>query len=93
MSVSQLTGVQLVDFVCSSIPLVLFDNPEIFKYVNTMFLLSPHFCLKIGFICDLSAARNDSWMSRKNSTRTEQIRIQSNLNETMEIRDMGSLSQ
>ena len=52
MSVSRLIGVQLVVFFCSSIPVVLLDNPS-----------SPDLCFIIGFFCDLSVARNDSWMS------------------------------
>ena len=63
MSVSWLTGVQLVVLFCSSIPVVLFDKPWIAKYLNTLYLLSPHLCFIIGFICDLFVARNDSWMS------------------------------
>ena len=51
---------------------MLFDNQGISKYLNTLFLLSPHFCI-IDFICDLSVARNDSWMSQKTATRTQQI--------------------
>ena len=47
----------------SSIPVVLLANPGISKCLNKLFLLSPQFCFIIGFICDLSVARNDSWMS------------------------------
>ena len=47
-------------FFCSSIPLVLLDDQGISKYLN-IFLLSPHLCFIIGFICDLFVARNDSW--------------------------------
>ena len=50
-------------FLCSSIPVVLFDNPRISECLNTLFLYSPHLCFIIGFISDLSAACNDSWMS------------------------------
>ena len=60
MSVSRLTGVQLLVFLCSSISVMLFDNPRI----NTLFLLSS-FCFNTGFICNLLVAHNDS--------RTEQI--------------------
>ena len=42
------------------------------KCLNTLFLLISHFCFIIGFFCDLSVARNDSWMSYT-STWTEQI--------------------
>ena len=62
-------------FFSSSIPMVLFDNPGISKCLNTLFLLSPHFCVIIGFICDLYVARNDSWMRFKTSTRTKQIYV------------------
>ena len=50
-------------FVCSSIPVVLFDTPEISKYLKTLFLLSPHLYFITGFICDLFVAHNESWMS------------------------------
>ena len=63
MSVSRLTGIQLMVFYCSSILVVFFDNPRISKWLKTLFLLSPHLCFIIGFICDLFVARNDSWMS------------------------------
>ena len=38
-------GVQLVDFFCSSISMVLFDNQGTSKYLNTLFLLSFNFAL------------------------------------------------
>ena len=63
MSVSRPIWVQLVVFFCCSIPMVLFDNPGISKCFNMLFLLSPHLCFIIGFICDLFVARNDSWTS------------------------------
>ena len=63
MYVSRLIGVQLLVFFCFSIPAVLFDNPGISKCLNMLFLLSPHLYLIIGFICDISVARNGSWMS------------------------------
>ena len=49
---------------------MLFDTLGISRCLNTLFLLSPHLCFIIGFICDLFVARNDSW---KTPTRTEQI--------------------
>ena len=53
----------MVVFVCSSIPVVLFDNPGISKFLNTWFLLSAHLCfIIIDFICDLFVACNDSRM-------------------------------
>ena len=44
----------------SSILVVLFENQGTSKCLNMLFLLSPHLCFIIGFICDLSVARNDS---------------------------------
>ena len=71
MSVSRLTGVQLVlFFFCSNIP-GLFDNTGISKCLNTLFLLSPYLCFIKCFFCDLVVARNNSWM--KTATRTEKI--------------------
>ena len=75
MSVCRLTGLQLIGFVCSNVPVVLFDNQEISKCLNTLFLLSLYLCFTIVFICDLFIARNDSWMSKKTSTRTKQIYV------------------
>ena len=64
MSIAQLIGVQLVGFFCFSTALVLFDNPEISKCINTLFLLHSHHCCIIGFIGDLSVAHNNnSWLS------------------------------
>ena len=60
-------------YFCSSIPVVLFDNPEISKCLNMLFLLSHHLCFIIGFIFDLFDACYDSWMSWKISSRTEQL--------------------
>ena len=74
MSVSRLTRFQLVVFFCFSIPVVLFDISGISKCFNTLFLLSPHLCFIIGFVCDSFVARNDSWMSYT-ATRTEQIYV------------------
>ena len=53
---------------------VLFDNTGIAKYLNTMFLLRYIFASLLT-IYDLFIARNDSWMSKKDSTRTEQIYV------------------
>ena len=50
-------------FFCSSIPVMLLDNPGISKYLNTLIRLSPHLGFIIGFTCDLFVARNDSWMN------------------------------
>ena len=54
MSVSRLTWVQLEVIFCSSIPVMLSDNPGISKYLSRLFPLSPHLCFIIDFICDLS---------------------------------------
>ena len=62
MHVSRPVGVQLVIFVCSNIPVVLFETSEISKCLNTLFLLSPNFCFIKGITCDLFIARNDSCM-------------------------------
>ena len=43
--------------------MVEFDTPGISKCLTTLYLLSPHLCLIIGFICDLFVARIDAWMS------------------------------
>ena len=58
----RLTGVQLVGSFCSSIPVLLFDNPGIFNFLNTLFQLSHYLCFNIGIIYDLFLAR-DTWMS------------------------------
>ena len=71
MFVSRPTMLQLVFFSCSSIQMVLFDTPWITKCLNKLFLLNPCLCFIVGFICDLFVACNDSWMSKKTSTRTE----------------------
>ena len=63
MSVSQLTGIELVIFFCSSFPVVSFDTPRVSKSLYTLVLLSLHLCVIIGFICDLFVARSDIWMS------------------------------
>ena len=62
MSASRHIGVQLVVFFCSSSPVVLFGNSGIFKCLNTSFLVCPHLCFSVGFICDLSVIRNDLWV-------------------------------
>ena len=35
---------------CSSVPLVLFENPGFSKCLNTLFLLSSRLCFIIGFV-------------------------------------------
>ena len=62
-------------FFCSSIPVVFFDMPGITRCLNTLFLLSPHRGNIVGFICALFVVRNNSWMIKKTSTRTEQIYV------------------
>ena len=59
MSVSRLTVVQLVVFVCSNIPVLLFHNPGSPNVSTRCFCL----CVIIDFISDLFVARNDLWMS------------------------------
>ena len=54
--------------------MLLFDKPGVSKCLNTLFLFT-YLCFIIGFICDLSVERNNSWMSKKSSTRTEQIYV------------------
>ena len=71
MSVSRLTGAQLVVLFCSNLPVVLFDNPGVSKCLNTLFLLSPRFI--VDFTCDSFVARNDSW--EWTSIRTEQMYV------------------
>ena len=70
MSVSWLTGVQVVVFLCYC-TLVLFDNLGISQCLNTLFLLTTQLCFIIGFICVLSVAHNDSRLSWKTSTQTK----------------------
>ena len=58
----------------------------------------PHLCLIICFICDLFVARNDSWISEKTSSRTEQIYSRTSMARTplgpwKSVRAMGSSSQ
>ena len=45
MSVSRPIGVQLVIFICSSVPVVLFDIPGISRFLNTLLLLVLIFAL------------------------------------------------
>ena len=55
------TGVQLLVFFCSSVPVVLFDTPGISS--RGAFLSSLHLCFIIVFICDLFVSRDDPLMS------------------------------
>ena len=59
MSFSRLFGIQLVVFVFCNMAVVLFDISGISKCLNMLYLLSPHICIIIGFICDLFVARNN----------------------------------
>ena len=45
----------------------------IYKCLNKLFLMRPHLCLIIGFFCGLSVVCNDSWMTKKTSTRPKQM--------------------
>ena len=58
MSISRLTGAQMLVSLFSSSP-VVFDNPGISKFPN-VFLLRPHLWFIKGFICDLFAEHSDS---------------------------------
>ena len=71
----RLAGVQLLVFFCSNIP-VVFDNPSVYKCLNTLFLLSPHLCFIICFFCDSLVARKYSWMSLKTSTQNKCMFLQ-----------------
>ena len=53
MTVPRLTEVQLVVLFCSSILVMLLDNQRSPECVKMLFLLSPHLCCIIGFICVL----------------------------------------
>ena len=57
LSVAWPTGVQLLVFFCSSVPVLSFDTPGVGR--NTLFLSSPHLCFIIVFICDLFVSRDD----------------------------------
>ena len=64
MSVAWPTGVQLLVFFCSSVPVVLSDTlgiPGVGR--NTLFLSSPYLCFIVVFIRDLFVSRDDPWMS------------------------------
>ena len=74
MSVSRLTGVQLLVFFCSSTPKV-FDNPGISKCLNTLCLLSTHLYFIISFIYDLFVALMIHVSVRSPPLGTEQINI------------------
>ena len=58
-SVSRPTGVLLVVFFCAVFHWCCW-RPQRSPSLNTLFLLSPHLCFVIGFICDLSIGRNNS---------------------------------
>ena len=46
-------------------------QPRDLQMSQRLFMLRLHLCFNMGFICDLSVARNESLMSYKTSTRTE----------------------
>ena len=75
MSVAWPTGVQLLVFFCSSVPVVLFDTLGSPGVGRNTFLSSPHLCFIIVFICDLFVSRDDPLMSKKTSTLTEQLYV------------------
>ena len=63
MSVAWPTGVQLLVFFCSSLP-VCCSTPQGSPGVGrNTFLSSPHLCFIIVFICDLFVSRDDPLMS------------------------------
>ena len=63
LSVAWPTGVQLLVFFCSSVPVVLFGNPGSPGVGRNTFLSSPHLCFITAFICDLFVSRDDPLMS------------------------------
>ena len=64
LSVVWPTGVQLLVFFCSGVPVVLFDTPGIPRCRSQhLFQSSPHLCFIIVFICDLFVSRDDPLMS------------------------------
>ena len=63
LSVAWPTGVQLLVFFCSSVPVMLFGTPGISGAGRNTFLSSPHLCFIIVFICDLFVSRDDPLMS------------------------------
>ena len=71
LSVAWPTGVQLLVFFCTSVPVVLFDTQESPGVGRNTFLSSPHLCFIIVFICDLFVSRDYPFMSQKTFTRTE----------------------
>ena len=56
---------------CSTPP----GTPGVGVGQNTLFLLSPHLCFIIVFICDLFVSRDDPLMGYKTFTRTEQLYV------------------
>ena len=70
MSVAWPTGVQLLVFFCSSVPVVLFDTPGSPGVGRNTFLSSPHLCFITVFICDLSVSRDDPLMNDLHADRT-----------------------
>ena len=63
MSVAWPTGVQLLVFFCSSVPMVLFDTPGISRCRSQHVSVESSFCFIIVFICDLFVSRDDPLMS------------------------------
>ena len=63
LSVAWPTGVQLLVFFCSSVPVVLFGTPGSPGVGRNTFLSSAHLCFIIVFICDLFVSRGDPLMT------------------------------
>ena len=64
LSIAWPPEVQLLVFLCFSVPVVLFDTQGISRVGRyTLFLLFPYLCFIIVFICDLIVSRDDPLMS------------------------------
>ena len=63
LSVAWPTGVQLLVFFCSSVPVVCSAPQGSPGVGRNTFLSSPHLCFIIVFICDLFVSRDDPLMS------------------------------
>ena len=63
LSVAWPTGVQLLVFFGSSLPMMMFGTPGSLGVGRNTFLSSPHLCFIIVFISDLFVSRDDPLMS------------------------------
>ena len=74
MSVAEPTGIQLLVFFCSSVPVVLFDTPGIsWCRSQHVVYVESHLCFIIVFIYDLIVSHDDPLTSKKTFTRIEQL--------------------